>query len=290
MKYFRRKRGISLLLPTQNSERTVELCIRSFVEFPDEIIVVDNGSTDGTKEIVRELEGEYDHLTFFDAPHLKDLYENRQYAFERSRFQWIARFDSDYVAHTDGETDVRNLRSIILQTRRGLRPWAFGIRQTNLVHDFHYTGPPRFDRDSSLRYHVPPPTNDLKARIIQWFPGMRFQRLGRWEGVRWQRYLAHRQLEESYWFHCSFKSSLDNLRRFERTNWREHGDFDRYPTLTDYLLEKVRSRFGTTNLAKAAGRHFEECIKPHLAPFDESKYGPYPALIRDAIRHRSRND
>ncbi|GAH90210.1 unnamed protein product, partial [marine sediment metagenome] len=48
----KRKKGISVLLATQNTEKTVELSIRSFIDFTDEIIAVDNGSKDKTVEIV----------------------------------------------------------------------------------------------------------------------------------------------------------------------------------------------------------------------------------------------
>ena len=226
-----RKRGISLLVPTQNAEQTVELCLRSFAGFPDEMIVVDNGSTDRTIEIVRDLEGSIPNMRFYDAPHLKDLYANRQYALERSHYNWIVRIDSDYVAYTEGRYDIKKLREKILSTRRTLRPVAYGITQVNLFGDFLHTGKP--EPSLKARNGVAPPINYLPARIVQHFPGMRFQRLGRWEGVRFQRYLNHVRIEEPYWFHCTFKSDMSLFFRSERTNWREVGDFDKYPTLQD---------------------------------------------------------
>lgn len=182
------------MIPTQNAEKTAEACIRSFVDFPDEIIVVDNGSTDRTIEIVRELEKEIPHLTFYNVPELPDLYQNRQYALERSTYNWIVRIDSDYIAYTSGPQDVRNLREIILGTKRGLRPVAYGITQVNLFRDFFHTGHPLVEGQQTKGRWVAPPVSSLPARIIQYYPGMRFQRNGRWEGVRMQRYLKHEKL------------------------------------------------------------------------------------------------
>ncbi|HUT21012.1 MAG TPA: glycosyltransferase, partial [Anaerolineae bacterium] len=82
-----RPNGISVLVACQNSARTVELCLRSFLSFGDEVIVVDNGSTDGTRDIVRQFAAEHDRVQFFDRPELPDLYQNRQFALERSRFR-----------------------------------------------------------------------------------------------------------------------------------------------------------------------------------------------------------
>ena len=46
------KNGISLLLPSLNKISTIEACVRSFYEFADETIVVDNGSNDGTVDVL----------------------------------------------------------------------------------------------------------------------------------------------------------------------------------------------------------------------------------------------
>ncbi len=282
---FIRKTGISLLVPTQNAETTVEDCIRSFREFPDEMIVVDNGSTDNTIEIVQQLEREIPNLTFYNAPELPDLYQNRQFALERSRYNWIVRIDSDYVAYTEGPHSIQHLRQLILDTPRQLRPVAFGVTQVNLFKDYRHTGPALEEGQNLQGRWVPPPVSSLPARIIQHFPGMRFERRGRWEGVRFQRYLQTRKLEDPYWFHCTFKPDMDLFFRSERTNWRERGDFKRYPTLRSYVLDIIAEKYGTPDLEEACAQFIERVIKPQIVPYDESAYYPYPSLIREAIRH-----
>jgi len=47
-----RPNGISMLLASQNAIATVEMCVLSNLCFADEIIAVDNGSTDGTVEVL----------------------------------------------------------------------------------------------------------------------------------------------------------------------------------------------------------------------------------------------
>ena len=277
-----RKKGISLLVPTQNSEQTVELCLRSFAEFPDEMIVVDNGSTDRTIEIVRDLEGSIPNMRFYDAPHLKDLYANRQYALERSRYNWIVRIDSDYVAYTDGLRDIRHLRERVLQTSRTLRPTVLGIKQVNVFHDIYHTGKELQPRESSVGRWVSPPVSTLPARIIQHYPGLRFKRLGRWEGIRFQRYLNHVKLEEPYWFHCTFKDPVVLLYRSERTNWRERGDFKRFPTLDTHVRTVIQEKYGTNDLKTAAEAFFAEHVAPLITRYDPEKYYPFPTLLLEA--------
>src|SRR5207249_7364184 len=53
--------SVSIILPVRNQARTVSDCVRSLVglEYPDkEIIVVDGGSTDGTRELVQKFSHE----------------------------------------------------------------------------------------------------------------------------------------------------------------------------------------------------------------------------------------
>ena len=48
-------RGISAMLRVKNEERTIRASIISIIDFVDEVLVVDNGSTDKTPDIIDEL-------------------------------------------------------------------------------------------------------------------------------------------------------------------------------------------------------------------------------------------
>ncbi|SKA73907.1 Glycosyl transferase family 2 [Paucidesulfovibrio gracilis DSM 16080] len=280
-----RAHGISLLIPTQNAELTVELCIRSFVHYPDEIIVVDNGSTDGTKEIVKELEKEFDHLSFYDCPELPDLHHNRQFALEKSRFNWIARLDSDYVAYTSGDNDIRDLRKLVLAAPRTEPPSTFRIKQFSLTRDCNTVGIERSEKPEGRGKYVQGGWSELGARIIQYFSGMSFARVNkRWEGVPGQETFLSRTLDRAYWMHCDFKRPVDYLLRSERTNWREHGDFDRYPTLREYLRAVLPEKYGTECLKKAALMYMKQEFDPWVRPYDPATMPPYPETVELAAK------
>lgn len=281
-----RKNGISVLLPTQNEEDLVEISIRSFIDFADEIIVVDNGSTDGTKPVVRDLASTYcQKVRFFDCPHLVDLYENRQFAFEQSRYRWVVRGDSDYVAYNDGEFSILKFREHLLTQERSEIPKVFSIPQPNLTGDFWHTGvesdnltlPP----SAPGRYVPPPYTPSHMMRVFEVFPGFRFERLGRWEGVRFQDKLRSLAipLTSPVWMHCNVKSARSYLMRSERTNWRELGDFQTYPCLMSYVKSRIGRKYGTNDLDEAAGLHFENNILPFLQRYDPERWYPYPQLV-----------
>ena len=50
-----RKPGISMCVSCKNSEKTLKACITSFMDFADEIIIVDNKSSDKSIKIAEEL-------------------------------------------------------------------------------------------------------------------------------------------------------------------------------------------------------------------------------------------
>jgi len=283
----RRKPGISVLIPTQDEEAVVASCIRSFLAFGDELIVVDNGSTDRTKEIVRALEAQYPQkIRFFDKPELADLYQNRQFALGQSSHEWIVRADSDYVCHTDGPHDVRHLREYLLSLGRTIRPLAVAVPQTNVVGDFWHTGVPMRSggwRANPERQHVSEAMVPPMVRFYRWFSRFAFVRRRRRETVRFRRAMKIIHWPEPVWMHCNIKSDMNHFFRSERTDWREVGDYVRYPTLRDYIESIVERKYGTTDLVEAARMYMDRHVMPYLEPYDAEKYQAYPTLVREQM-------
>lgn len=287
----KRKNGISVLIPTQNEEAIVGLCILSFLEFGDELIVVDNGSTDRTKEIVRGLASRYPtKIKFFDAPYLPDLYQNRQFAFAKSSYRWVVRADSDYVAYTGVDDGIENFREFLLsQASIPSRPKVYGLPQPNITADFWHTGLEKNSQpgpEHPGRYVPPPFTPGYMLRVYEVFPGFEFVRQGRWEGVRYQKELFKTRVELNYplWMQCNIKSNRNYLFRSERTNWRQLGDFQRYPSLYSYLMAILPMKYGTKNLDEAACLYLQSAILPFLQTYDPEIYYPYPALVQQQMR------
>lgn len=289
MKWSGRKNGISVLIPTQNEEEIVSLCLLSFLEFGDELIVVDNGSTDRTKEIVQDIQSAHPaKIKFFDRPELPDLYHNRQFAFSQSVYRWVIRADADYVAYTDGKYDIRKFREKLLATRAGPIPKIYAVPQANITGDFWHTGIDHntmaLGKNDPGRY-VPPPVSVPMVRVYEVFPGFKFQRVGRGEGTTFNYLMrfVKRKLAHPLWMHCTLKSSVNLLFRSERTNWRELGDFVTYPTLESYIRSVILQKYGTIDIDEAAEIYLKDFCLPFLQPYDPEKFFPYPDLVQKQI-------
>jgi glycosyltransferase involved in cell wall biosynthesis len=286
-----RKNGISVLLACRNEEAIIALCIVSFIDFADELVIVDNGSTDGTKEIVQELKSRYPRkIKFFDVPHLPDLYQNRQFALENSTCRWVVRADSDFVAYTEGHYNILEFREFLLGQRRTGLPKVFSVPLPNVTGDFWHTGVDRptggLGPNAPGRY-VPPAITAPTLRIYEVFPGFRFQRQGRWEATSFHLFLRWRslKLDRPLWMHCNLKSDMAYLYRSERTNWRELGDFKRYPSLQEYMRTVIPRKYQTDDLEEAAERYMQQDFYPFLRRYDPDEFYPYPDLIQKQMSH-----
>lgn len=286
----RRPNGISTLLACQNEETTVGWSIRSFLEFSDEIIVVDNGSTDATKSICRKLQMKYpSKVKFFDVPHLRDLWENRQYALERSQYRWVVRADADFVCYTNGKNDCKRLRHELLTGRfaRRRRPLEIRVCQPSVHGDFWHTVASNCDAVGSKWEMRWSQVDGWMPRVYRYWPGMRFGRKGRWEGIIYgdmgRRLVQWVNWPSPIWMHCNIKSSENYLFRSERTNWRENGDFNTFPTLASYVFQVIPEKYDTADLELAQQRYVERQILPRLVRYDPDSMAPYPDLVVQAM-------
>lgn len=95
---------ISLCMIVKNEEKTIGKVLESVKEYVDEIIVVDTGSIDGTKDIL----GQYlDQIYEFDW--CNDFAAARNYAIEQASNEWILTLDADEVVENCDMEEIRHI-------------------------------------------------------------------------------------------------------------------------------------------------------------------------------------
>jgi len=117
---------ISLCMIVKNEEDTLARCLASAKDIADEIIIVDTGSTDRTKEVARAFT---DHI--FDFVWIDDFSAARNYSFSLATQEYILWLDADDVIE---EKD----RKLFLELKQTLDPSVNSVRMNyNLVVDDH---------------------------------------------------------------------------------------------------------------------------------------------------------
>ncbi|MCM3143995.1 glycosyltransferase [Brevibacillus sp. MER 51] len=84
--------SISLCMIVKNEEDALERCLSTVADLVDEIIIVDTGSTDGTKEIASNY-----GCTIYDFEWIDDFSAARNYAFSKATCPYILWLDADDI-------------------------------------------------------------------------------------------------------------------------------------------------------------------------------------------------
>lgn len=99
---------ISLCMIVKNEEKNLERCLLSYAPLMDEIIVVDTGSTDRTKEIAARFTDK-----IYDFEWINDFSAARNFAFSKAGCDYIFSADADEVLEGDNVKQFAMLKEVL---------------------------------------------------------------------------------------------------------------------------------------------------------------------------------
>ncbi len=97
---------LSLAMIVKNEAKVLERCLRSVKPFVDEMIVVDTGSTDDTRDIADRLGAKVESFSWVD-----DFSAARNFSVERTSGDWILVLDADEVVTPELGREIRQVVS-----------------------------------------------------------------------------------------------------------------------------------------------------------------------------------
>lgn len=100
---------ISLCMIVKNEESILARCLDSVAELMDEIIIVDTGSTDRTREVAAKYTDRV-----FDFQWVDDFSTARNYAFSKASMEYIYSADADEVLDQENQERFRVLKETLL--------------------------------------------------------------------------------------------------------------------------------------------------------------------------------
>jgi len=117
--------NLSLCLITRNEEANLATCLASCHSLADEIVVVDTGSTDGTRQVAHQF-----GARIFECPWDGSFSNARNIGLQHATGDWIFSLDAD--EYFDQENRER-LRALV--HKLGMDSAAFSLRQRSLTED-----------------------------------------------------------------------------------------------------------------------------------------------------------
>ena len=143
---------ISLCMIVKNEEKVLKRCLDSVKNLMDEIIIVDTGSTDRTKQIAAEYTDKV-----YDFTWINDFSAARNFAFSKAGCEYIYTADADEVIDEENQEKFRILKESMLPEIE-IRPKLFKrLREFEWVEPIHETvrlSPIIFDSDVTIT-HLP---------------------------------------------------------------------------------------------------------------------------------------
>ena len=100
---------ISLCMIVKNEEKVLARCLDSIVDLMDEVIIVDTGSTDGTKEIAAQYTDK-----IYDFAWIQDFSAARNFAFSKATKDYIYTADADEVLDVENHSRFADLKQVLL--------------------------------------------------------------------------------------------------------------------------------------------------------------------------------
>lgn len=122
--------SISLCMIVKDEEQYLPACIASVKELVDEIIIVDTGSTDRTKEVAQQAGAKV-----FDLPWQDDFAAARNFSLSKATKDWILVLDADEAIAAQDHPRFREL--LIWTIKQNPKIVGFKFHQRNYTNDSH---------------------------------------------------------------------------------------------------------------------------------------------------------
>lgn len=281
-----RKKGISALLRVRDEEYWIRPCILSIHDYVEEILVMDNGSVDGTLGEVKKLRREIATPIRIYSLAGADYCEISNVGIAESKYNWLLKWDADFIAHTNGPMSFENLRNYAL----GLDPCRYHMIFLNIVNlagDLWHQ-PKRtssYIRASGPIHH--------EAYLWSFSPKMRYVWkdygfVSKTESLLFAPYYDFLEWPDFSVFHVGGIRSMERMlvdHFWGAWKLRYAGDKgEGVPDREAFAWQSAEQLFSTSKKEIILQKFFDR-VKSDLLPYDKRRYGPHPELLFPHLEH-----
>jgi glycosyltransferase involved in cell wall biosynthesis len=283
-----RPQGITAVVRVKNEEEWIEPCLLSVSDAVDELVVVDNGSTDRTPEILARLHRALaPKVKLFCRPEL-DHVDLSNFAMAQATYRWALKWDGDFVARTTGPYAITRLRERILSLPAHRH---FHVRLTciELMGDLWHQCPGWELRREPFTSVLSPALRFVRVvRVLDgpppgWPCILRDPRAPftiHFEDVKVPLYYDVARWDEPYFFHLQVKPPLRMYLRDCWADWAENPELQgRFADLEAYALDRAQRAWNVRTLQEAAELYMAR-VRDLLVPYAVERFGEHPQVLK----------
>jgi len=105
---------LSVCIPTFNEQKNIHLPLASTIDIADEIVIIDGGSTDKTREIAASYGPK---VKIYQVDNPANFLVNKQRAIEKARGEWILQLDADEALSPKLKEEIAKLLNLQFDIR-----------------------------------------------------------------------------------------------------------------------------------------------------------------------------
>ena len=240
------KPKITVCMVTKNEEFMLPMSLNSALTFADEIVIVDDNSTDRTKDVVEKFQAETDvPIKFIQEDFGLHCSKQRECALQNATSEWIFWLDADEAVSDDFPETVHQVIK-----DNGEIADVFDVQYVHFVHDFAHidaseaihVGIVRLHRKLPTtrcyipehKYHTMPQDPNFKGRFLS--PELIIYHCGYLLGMT--------KIFERYKRNVNFSQLHHPAHQMAWRDWHYHGE---YP----------KKKFDMNNIPKVIKKHFD---------------------------------
>ncbi len=266
----KRKPGISVMIRVKNEEECISTSLLSLNDFADEVVIIDNGSTDNTLEEIEKVKSKLSFPVLLHHNSDRDYCNISNEALNLTSHRWIVRWDADFIAFTSGKNNIKILRNYLLSLDQKKYYYIYPLILSLAGDLFHVkTGRELHSEGYIHNYH----------------PSLKYIRKGKFEALHVPIFYKIKRLKDIFFIHIGSAKPLKKLLyRFFWLFWLK--EIDKYPDIESFIKKEAKEKWESASLNSIAISKFKELIFP-IRKYEIAEFGEYPELLKPRLKKPS---
>jgi len=261
-----RPMGISVMIRVHNEDKWIAKSLLSLNDFADEVVIVNNNSTDNTLVEIENIKPQLKFPLIIENETSNDICEISNHALSLTSYHWIFRWDSDFIAHTSGRQNIKNLRELLLNLNLQKYYLIFPLTVSFAGDLFHVkTGK----------------ETNSEAYIHSWHPKLKYVKKGKFEVLKAPFFYKIMRIPNIFFVHIGSAKPISKLlRRFFWLYWQNH--LDEYADIDGFIKHELTTKQAGMTAVEFVAKEFKRLILP-VRKYEKSEFGDYPELMKNEL-------